>query len=781
MRTKYANIVAGLVVLAIVCSLVAIASAPVAGAVFTAPKCPASGGNPQVTWSAQSAYPGQAITGNGSGFTPGAAITVTLNGIALTAATTVIAGTGADPYNWPSGTWMGSFTISDMPAGNYTSALGNGLVATDTALSSCAAWFQIVPKVKASPTYGSVGTTVTLTGRGFTYPGTATAALFLSDGVTHAGTLITSPLPITITSNGTFTATFTMPQPYRVDPNGNYTITVTDSAGRSSSTNILLTPSVQLIPASALPGQSFTVQGSNFPAGTAYIYWQAYVDGGQLTTVGIVNGSFATTVQVPAAATVGQYYVWAVTGAGAPTTLNSAKAVMTVLGPTLTISPASGPPSMGVKVQGQYFPTSTDVAVSFAGNLIDLVCVATGTPILSGSYIVGVTTTSTGAFDVTFQVPATEPYGVKTVAVFRIIAVGHPPTVGTAALATSNFTVYDAPRFPVDNPINCEYWHHEYGSLGHVPSVGPKVETPRAADDTYALDLNWKSGDSDLGKSVYAIQRGVIEQVDRAWGWVLIKHNTSLEWKGQTYNVWYSGYLHMQNIPTTIQEGTAVERSDKIGEVAGKNAKGKDYSPHLHFAIYIGRVVSTSEPLFDKFRQNAFLESVDPGQVAGPAYAGYEYGDAVYSQNIDESVGHNDNGWFEKGGSVSDWGETTTYGFYSHMFYTHTEKTIPDNWGRWSHILLADGQFTVFAFIPRNFGTTGKATYVVSCNGNIMFSKTVSQASIYDQWVELGPVNGKTGDRIDVYLSDKAGEKGKYVAYDAIKIWMKQDVALPRY
>jgi len=352
MSIKYRKLVGLLVVLAVVCSLVVMTIAPAAA--FIAGPCTGSPGTPQVDWSAQSAYPTQGIVGNGSGFTPGAAIVVKLNGITLTAATSVIAGTAAAPYDWPSGTWQGSFTIPDMPAGNYTGT--STLIATDTVRSACAAWFQVVPKLTSSPAAIGVGGTVTLTGRGYTYPGTATAAMFRNTPDTQsAGTLITSPLPITITSNGTFSSTFVMPQPTHVDDNGNYTITVTDSAGKASSSNILLTPSVGLIPANALPGQSFTVQGANFPAGTAYIYWQAYVPDAQLTTKLITNGSFVASTTIPTTATVGQFYVWAVVGNGTPTTLNSGKALMTVGALGITLTPSSAAAGTTITLQGSGF------------------------------------------------------------------------------------------------------------------------------------------------------------------------------------------------------------------------------------------------------------------------------------------------------------------------------------------------------------------------------------------------------------------------------------------
>ena len=217
------------------------------GASFTVPKCPTSSGNPHGNFDVQSAYPGQTIFGNFTGFPSGAPVTVTLNGVTLLTQVAVVTGMGAGPYPWPAGTFEGCFTVPDVPAGNYTGA--NTLIVAASGLSACAPWFLVTPKVFISPTYGSVGTSVTITGRGYTYPGTASAALYrVSDGAA-AGALITSPLPITVNSNGTLSATFTMPEPTTKDPNGNYTVKVTDSSGKSdSATFVVLTMAAVYVP-----------------------------------------------------------------------------------------------------------------------------------------------------------------------------------------------------------------------------------------------------------------------------------------------------------------------------------------------------------------------------------------------------------------------------------------------------------------------------------------------------------------------------------------------------
>jgi len=347
------------------------------------------------------------------------------------------------------------------------------------------------------------------------------------------------------------------------------------------------------------------------------------------------------------------------------------------------------------------------------------------------------------------------------------------------------------PRFPVDNPLDGIYWKHApgSGSPNYDPSYGghhPGGGYGRA-DDTYALDLNWGlQSNSDLGKKVYAIEQGTIKQIDRAWGWVLIEHTTPLFWRGQTYNTWYSGYLHMQKIPVNLKEDDSVAKSTQIGEVGITKAD----SPHLHFAIYVGRIVDPSEPLFKKKSQNVFLESVDPGQVGGPEYLLYTYGDrgitydwgqgAIYNHNVDELVKQDSEHWFEKGGSEHDWYETSSYGFYNHMFYSYTTKDSYDNWGRWNHKISVDGNYIIYVFIPRNFATAKKANYAIFCNGDSLGNIVINQNDYSDKWVKLGNFIINADDIIQVYLTDQTGEKNKLIGFDLVKIWMKQDADLPR-
>jgi len=107
------------------------------------------------------------------------------------------------------------------------------------------------------------------------------------------------------------------------------------------------------------------------------------------------------------------------------------------------------------------------------------------------------------------------------------------------------------------------------------------------ADDTYAWDinLNFPRSDSDAGKPVYAVAKGVVCQIyggctnaGGTYGQVLIEH---------TYgnNTWWSGYLHLGNIQVTT--GQFLDRATVIGNIS--NTSTDPCLPnHLHFVVYEG-------------------------------------------------------------------------------------------------------------------------------------------------------------------------------------------------
>lgn len=335
-----------------------------------------------------------------------------------------------------------------------------------------------------------------------------------------------------------------------------------------------------------------------------------------------------------------------------------------------------------------------------------------------------------------------------------------------------------APRLPV----NGAGWYHHPGSSAHFPSKGYL-----SADDTYALDLNLAGGDE--GQTVVAVATGVVRQLDRTcWGWVLVQHTGTLTWKGTAYSTWYSGYLHMKSIPTSIAVGSTVAQGTKLGEVSGSGRKSDGtcsttaYGSHLHFAAYVGSLTSATD--------NGRLESVDPGRTIG--FTDFTYGDIATGGSVfDETVDNLTSaaGTLEVAGDRADWYETRLYGLRDSLYYTRNSSTTTQNWGHWRAAAtipattgncasVATDCYTVYAFIPANYATTTRARYTVVRNDTVVLgTKDVSQLAYSNKWVPLGSYNLSRGDRIRVSLEDKTGEANqtRWVGFDAIKVFRKVD------
>ena len=504
-------------VLAVVGSLVAIAATPAAA--FLAQRCATSSGNPMVDFDLQSAYPGQTIHGNGSGFPNGAAVVVTINGVPLTSSIQVVTGTEQTPYNWGNGTFDGYFVIPDVPAGNYSGAAT--LITSAGGLSACASWFQVNPKVTLSKSTAGVGDSVTIAGHGFTYPGSALASLYQSDGATSAGPLITSPQSIPVTSNGTLSATFTMPSPFPKDGAGNYSVRVTDSAGKMANASILITPSIQLIPNSGLPGQNFTIQGSDFPLATtgANLYWQTAYPGNTSIPARVdpmVSNGFITGWTIPSAAVSGQYYVWAVQGADptTPTSLNSAKALMTVGALTLTLTPSSANPGSVVTLQGSGF-TNTGTA-----HLATVMFGATCAPITGPNTI-----PPSGTITTTIVVPPLNP-GTYTVVASDDAAI---PVIRTGSWVVAAPTITLTPSAGPPNqllqitgsgwiPTTNAVSNALTGTVSITVAGGTPLTAPVAANGMFSVTTLVPAGLSAGPQTVLASESGVNAVTSSLWG-----------------------------------------------------------------------------------------------------------------------------------------------------------------------------------------------------------------------------------------------------------------------
>ncbi len=106
--------------------------------------------------------------------------------------------------------------------------------------------------------------------------------------------------------------------------------------------------------------------------------------------------------------------------------------------------------------------------------------------------------------------------------------------------------------------------------------------------------------------------------------------------------------------------------------------------------------------------------------------------------------------------------------------YSDTEDHSSEVWARWDPRLPEAGRYEISVFIPGTHATTKRARYKLHGVKGISGEKLieVNQSRYYDQWVSLGifefdPAATPTAGVI--FLNDLTGEKGRQIAFDAIR------------
>ena len=319
----------------------------------------------------------------------------------------------------------GSATITcTMNAQGTVSALdGAGNIANNMAS------FSFIPGITVDPTSGPVGSTVTIDGSGFTAGTTITQITFAGNVVTPTFVAITGETYTggnatggEVSTTGKFRARIAVPAGQSA---GTKQVKATASDTKSATTTFDVTAaSVTLDPTEGVTGTWVTVTGSGFNPSTttttvtlASLTFTDYAksafnvlpSGG--VTIGS-DGSFVCQITIPGSAAAGAGTLTATDSLGAV-----GKASFTVIGPSISLSPTSGPAGTVVTVTGTGFPAYSTLSSLTIGT-------ANVTPIPS------VITDALGNFTATFVVPAIGT-GVATVTA----------TVGTAAPQTANFTI----------------------------------------------------------------------------------------------------------------------------------------------------------------------------------------------------------------------------------------------------------------------------------------------------------------------------------------------------
>ena len=278
---------------------------------------------PLLTVSPGSGPVGGTITLTGTGFAGSSAVVVSWSGGAACSLTTSGAGAFSCTYKIPLVT-----------AGSYS------FVATDHASDSASVLFDVVPALLVSEASGPVGTSVSLSGSGFSSASTVT--------VTWGATTVCTP---TTTANGSFACTFVIP----ASTAGAHSLVATDSDLNTASATFTVLSTLSATPSSGPVGGMVTFAGTGYAATSAVNVMWVHGAVCSATTNGL--GSFSCTFTVPPT-TTGNYAFMATDGSG-----NTALTHVTIV-VALTVSPGTGIVGTSVNFTGTGFAPLSAVNVT---------------------------------------------------------------------------------------------------------------------------------------------------------------------------------------------------------------------------------------------------------------------------------------------------------------------------------------------------------------------------------------------------------------------------------
>jgi len=312
---------------------------------------------PQISLSKVSARVGAQIVINGTGFTANKAVTITFDG-------STIASTNTNSY----GTFSASFNVPASTTGDHKVVARDGVHSKNINIS-------VVQSIAVSPTHGTPGTTLTITGTGFLDHSIVT--------ITFGGSIVTTiPARLTTNSLGSFSADINVP-----DGSSRNVQIVAKDATNSASVTFLVEAGILLNPTTEFIGAQVKVTGAGFgPEKQVNVLF----DGSSVVKAKADSkGSFSASFNVPTS-TGGQHTVTVTDGT------NSASATLTVQ-TGLTVTPNKGEVGTQVTVSGSGFKANKATAIYFKNN-----------------QVASISTDANGSFVAKFPVPA-NPSGKHTV------------------------------------------------------------------------------------------------------------------------------------------------------------------------------------------------------------------------------------------------------------------------------------------------------------------------------------------------------------------------------
>jgi hypothetical protein len=205
--------------------------------------------------------------------------------------------------------------------------------------------------ISLSPTSGTVGQTIYISGLDFSDNGSISTILLGSVNVTQYKDEIT---------NGEFDTSFVVP----TLPKAAYTLTVTSDAGDSASATFTILPKIALAEASGRVSDQIVVNGDGLPASSKIsVYWDystTALTTGAATASGLISGLAGSVPETSA----GSHVVRIVDSSGNSVSINY------TVNPIITIDPVTVLPGAETNISGSGFAPSSQVSVDLDNRLI---------------------------------------------------------------------------------------------------------------------------------------------------------------------------------------------------------------------------------------------------------------------------------------------------------------------------------------------------------------------------------------------------------------------------
>jgi|HubBroStandDraft_1064217.scaffolds.fasta_scaffold01014_4 hypothetical protein len=327
--------------------------------------------SPTLTLTPSSGDVGSAVVAAGDGYKPSTALTLEFGSVQITTSQC----SSGSLNSSLSGGFSCTFPVPVVPSGGYS------VIATDGINAASKTYTVGAATLSPSPTFGNVGSSVTVTGTGYA----PSAPLTLNFSATPISSCTSGSL--TAGSSGDFSCAFTVPAAVA----GSHLLEASDRTN-SGTASFTVDPHMTLSTSSGIVGSSVTATGTGFDGSTTYtLTWDASVVSCTVSTTNSV-GDFDCTFSVPSS-TAGGHTV------GAAENSNSANAPFTV-DPAVVVSPTSGVVGTAIVVTGSGFDGSASATVTWD---------ATTT-------LCSTTTNASGGIVCSSRVPSS-PIGANTVAI----------------------------------------------------------------------------------------------------------------------------------------------------------------------------------------------------------------------------------------------------------------------------------------------------------------------------------------------------------------------------